>query len=85
VRRRSIVREPLFEDSLAALIRDPESADDYTAAAEDLLSREPESGRPFQGGVWMLPMSPIRGKTVYLYYTFDDETVTFIAIAAFDA
>ena len=84
MRRRSIVREPLFDDSLAALIRDAETADEYTAAAEDVLSREPESGRPFQDGLWMLPMSPIGGKTVYLYYSFDDETVLLIAIAAFD-
>ena len=82
--RRSIVREPLFEDSLAALIRDEEAADEYTAAAEDFLAREPDSGLPIESGAWMLLMSPIRGKTVYLYYTFDDETVTFIALAAYD-
>lgn len=82
--RRSIVREPLFEDSLTALIRDAQRADNYTAAAEDVLSEDPESGAPFQNGMWMMLMSPIGGKTVYLYYTFDEETVTFIAIAAFD-
>lgn len=84
MRRRSIIRDPLFDDSLAALIRDAETADEYTAAAEDLLSREPEIGKPFRDGLWLLPMSPIRGKTVYLYYTFDADAVIFIAIAAFD-
>ena len=84
MRRRSIVREELFEDSLAALIGDAEEADEFTAAAEDLLSREPEIGTPSESGVWTLPMAPIGESAVYLYYTFDEDTVLFLAIAAFD-
>lgn len=82
--RRSIVREGLFEDSLAALIGDAEQADEFVAGAEDLLSREPESGSPLAGGVWALPMAPLKDAAVYLYYSFDECTVLFIAIACFD-
>ena len=84
MQRLSIVREELFEDSLATLIRDAETADEFTAAAEDLLSREPKIGTPLPGGVWTLPMAPIGGKAVYLFYTFDESAVLFLAIAAFD-
>ena len=82
--RREIVREPIFEDSLALLIRDEERADEYTAAAEDLLSRAPEMGMPGEDEVWTLPTSPVGGKAVYLFYTFDAEAVFFIAIIALD-
>jgi hypothetical protein len=86
VPRRSIVRDGLFEDSLEMLFRrDAEAADEYTAAAEDLLSREPQSGTKVEDGVWILPMAPIGKKHVYLYYTFDEMTVLFLAIVAFDS
>jgi hypothetical protein len=85
VPRRCIVRDPLFEDSLAALFHDDtEEGDAYTAAAEDLLSHDPEIGEPTENGVWALPMAPIRGRIVYLFYTFDEIAVLFIALAAFD-
>ena len=38
--RRSIVREHLFEDSLATLFPLTEEADEFVAAAEDVLSED---------------------------------------------
>ena len=81
--RRSIVREHLFEDSLATLFPLIEEADEFVAAAEDVLSEDPELGRPLRDGVWMLPMNAVRGADVWLYYAFDEETVTFLAIAKY--
>lgn len=52
---RLIIREDAFEDELRLLIGDAEQADEYTAAAEDLLSREPEMETPTGGAVWVLP------------------------------
>ena len=53
-------------------------------AAEDLLSREPQSGEPGLRGMWVLPMALIGNRAVWLFYTFDEETVTFVAILPFD-
>ena len=80
--RRSIIREHLFEDSLAALNPDPERADAYVGAAEFVLSADPLLGTLLRNDVWMLPMSPVRDCEVWLYYSFDEESVHFLAIAA---
>lgn len=83
--RLEIIHEHEFEGQLTALIPNVEQADEFTAAAEDLLSRQPRSGliASRDGAVWGLPMSPVRGRQVTLYYTFDDRTVTLLSIVAF--
>ncbi len=80
---RSVVREHHFEKDLAALIGDLETADDFVAGAEWLLAQNPEIGFPIAEGssVWFLPMAPIEGVQVALYYTFDDSTVWLISLA----
>ena len=82
---RSIVREHLFEEGLAKLIPDAEEADEFVMAAEYVLARGPGAGMPVSatGTVWRLPMMPMRGEQISLYYTFDSETVKFLAIGAF--
>ena len=84
--RLEIIREHEFEEQLAALIADAEGADEFTAAAEDLLSREPRSGRLASAkyGIWALPMFPVDERQVTLYYTFDEQTLTLLSIVAFD-
>lgn len=79
---RNVVREHLFEDSLAALIPDAIAADDFVAASEWLLARDPEIGVAVRGGspVWALPLPPINGQQVALYYTFDETTVNLLAV-----
>ena len=77
---RSIIREDAFEDELRLLIGDAEQADEYTAAAEDLLSREPEMGTPMGGAVWVLPMQPVENEAIWLLYTFDESTVIFLGL-----
>lgn len=79
---RSVIREEAFEDELHVLIRDAETADEYTAAAETLLACDPTAGMPVPGAaeVWALPMSPVGGKTVWLLYSFDAETVLFLGL-----
>ena len=83
-KRRSVVHEPEFIDDLSRLIFDDESSLDYIAAAEDLLSREPESGVcvDAEGLVWFLDLPPIRGRQVGLWYTFDGNTVIFLNVLA---
>lgn len=84
--RLEIVHEHEFEEQLAALIPDAEQADEFIAAADDLLSREPLSGDLASPalGIWGLPMFPIRGRQVTLYYTFDERAVTLLSIVPFD-
>ncbi len=78
---RTVIREPDFEEELATLIPDVEEADDFVQAAELILARDPEVGTNAQGtDVWLLPMAPVGGTEVYLYYTFDAEAVYLIAI-----
>ena len=80
---RSVVREHHFEKDLAALIGDLEAADDFVAGAEWLLAQNPEIGFPIaeDSAVWLLPMAPIEGAQVALYYAFDDSTVWLISLA----
>lgn len=61
-----------------------EEADDYTLAAEELLSRDPQMGARGSGDVWALAMAPLKNRTVYLFYTFDAREVLFLGIAAMD-
>ena len=84
--RREVSREHEFEEQLAALIPDAEGADEFTAGAEDLLARKPESGLPASrdGSIWQLPMCPVRGRRVSLFYSFDKSAVVLLAILAFD-
>jgi hypothetical protein len=81
---RKIVREHLFEESLAALIADPVAADDYLAAAEWVLAFDPSIGFQVKEGssVWLLPMQPLRDREMSLYYTFDSSTVRLLSIQA---
>ena len=84
--RREIIHEHEFEEQLERLLVNMEEADEFMASAEDLLSYEPTAGRlaSEEFGLWSLAMFPIRGKTVTLYYSFDERTVTLVSIIAFD-
>jgi hypothetical protein len=79
---REIVREHEFEEQLERLLVDMEEADDFTMGAEFVLAHDPLSGTPVNSdaSIWMLPMCPVSGRQVSLYYTFDERTVTFLAI-----
>ncbi len=81
---RKIVREHLFEESLAALFADPIAADEYIASAEWVLAQDPLIGFPAQKGssVWLLPMQPLEDRQVTLYYTFDSSTIRLLSIQA---
>ncbi len=83
---RSIIREHEFDEQLRALLVNMEEADDFTLGAELLLSCYPESGTPAaaDGSVWYLPMAPVLGQRVSLFYSFDEHTVSFLAILPFD-
>ena len=75
-----VIRERSFERQLRVLIQDAREADDFVEGAEFLLARDPEIGVPLGEGIWFLPMAPIGKAQPALYYTFDDSTVTFLAI-----
>jgi len=81
---RKVVREHLFEESLAALLADPIAADAYIAAAEWVLAYDPSIGFPVKEGstVWLLPMQPIQNQQISLYYAFDPSTVRLLLIQA---
>lgn len=79
---RQVIRERSFERELRALIRDAREADDFVEAAEFILARDPEIGSPLGRGIWFLPMAPIGKAQPALYYTFDDSTVTLLAIVS---
>ncbi len=55
-------------------------------AAESILAEEPEAGLPVSrdGLTWYLPMQPVGGRRVSLFYAFDDEAVVFLFIVAYD-
>ena len=79
---RQVIRERSFERELRALIQDAREADDFVEGAEYVLARDPQIGSPLGEGIWFLPMAPIGKAQPALYYTFDDSTVTLLAIAS---
>ena len=79
---RQVIRQRSFERQLRELIEDAREADDFVEGAEFVLARDPEAGSPLDDEIWFLPMAPIRGAQVALYYTFDDSTVRLLAIAS---
>lgn len=85
--RRSIEKEREFEEQLIALLVNDEHADDYVAAAEDVLSRDPKIGAVAAVGppqIWMLALPPIRGRAAALFYTFTEDVVILLWIVAYD-
>lgn len=88
--RRGIIHEHEFEEQLGRLIPNAEEADEFIAGAQTLLAGDPESGvlcepgEPEEGSTWYLTMSPVRNRRVSLFYTFDEKSVVFQAILAFD-
>jgi hypothetical protein len=80
---RRVIREHRFERELRALIGDVISADQFVEGAEWLLVRNPHIGSQIEpnSSVWFLPMAPIEGAQVSLYYAFDDSTVWLLSIA----
>ena len=78
---RQIIRERSFERELRFLIQDAREADEFVEGAEFVLARDPEAGSPLGEGIWFLPMAPTGKVQPTLYYTFDDSTVTLLAIA----
>jgi hypothetical protein len=84
--RRGIIREHEFEDQLYRLIPNFEEADEFVNGAEYTLAMNPECGMPAtkDGSVWYLPMCPVRGRRVSLFYDFDGQTVNFLAILPYD-
>jgi hypothetical protein len=79
-RRRSVVHEHAFEHALRALIEDAWGADEFIEAAQFTLAADPLIGVEVMRGVWVLPMAPIEGREIALYYTFDEQTVWFLSI-----
>jgi hypothetical protein len=78
---REIVKNPLFEQDLSKLEFDAVRADEFTEGAEFVLSRNAEYGTRIARDVWFLPMwRPGEGRSVNLYYTFDQDHVYFLAL-----
>lgn len=80
---REVVREPRFERELRHLIREAIPADEFVEAAEYLLARDPLIGSLVaeDASVYFLPMAPVEGRQISLYYTFDELTVWLLSIA----
>ena len=81
---RSIIHEREFERELRALIADAERADMFIEGAEYVLARDPYAGLQTVPGspLWAMPMAPIGGRQVTLFYMFDDSNVWLLAIHA---
>jgi hypothetical protein len=79
-----LVHEHLFDDALFKLFRDAELGDEFLESAQS-LGYEPELGAKVNDAVWKIPLDPIDGARVWLFYTFDEENVYLLYIARFDA
>ncbi|MGB8341808.1 MAG: hypothetical protein WCE51_09460 [Chthoniobacterales bacterium] len=73
---RQVIRELRFERELSSLIHDAIPAHQFVEAAEYLLARDPLVETPTDDMlVWAMPMAPIGGEQVVLYYAFDNSMV----------
>lgn len=85
---RSVIRNAEFDEQLAGLIPWEPWADEYLAAAEDLLARLPSSGifiaRESGADIWKLPLQPIKDRAVELYYSFDQRVVVLLWIVSYE-
>jgi hypothetical protein len=78
---RQVVRNPRFEQDLSQLGFDAVRADEFTEGAEWFLSRDPRRGTRITKDVWFLPMwRPGEPKSVALYYTYNEDSVFFLAL-----
>ena len=77
-----IVREEAFEEELLFLIHDAREADEFVEGAEFILARDPLAGDCIGGEplLFVMPMAPVRGQQVSLFYTFNKLTVFFVSI-----
>jgi hypothetical protein len=71
----------VLKTSLRGLIAEAIAADQFVEAAEFLIARDPLIGsQTEEPRVWAMPMAPVEGAQVVLYYTFDESTVWFLSI-----
>jgi hypothetical protein len=79
---RQVIREVRFERELRALINEAIEADRFVEAAEFLIARDPLVGSCIDrdSGVYFIPMAPVAGHQVSLYYNFDESTVWLLSI-----
>lgn len=79
---RQVIREHRFERELRVLIYEAIPADRFVEAAEFLLARDPLIGSPIDEHrpVYFLPMAPVEGQQVSLYYIFNESTVWLLSI-----
>jgi hypothetical protein len=78
---RQVVREHRFERDLRELINEAIPADQFVEAAEFLIARDPLIGSQTEDPlVWAMPMAPVEGAQVVLYYAFDETTVWLLSI-----
>jgi len=84
--RLQVIHAIEFDEQLYRLIPDPELADEFIEAAKYVLAMNPESGMAVSpvGKTWYLPMAPVDGRRVSLFYTFDEEAVFLLAVLAHD-
>jgi hypothetical protein len=81
-----VIREEAFEQELEFLLPDAREADEFVEGAEFMLARDPRAGDLAANSgagdleIWLMPMAPIRGQQVSIYYSFDDENVYFLSI-----
>lgn len=80
---RNVIREHHFERDLRALWDDPMQADEFVAAAEWVLAEDPHVGLPVRPGsdIWGLPVAPVSGMDLAIFYAFDNSTVWLIALS----
>jgi hypothetical protein len=79
---RTIIEEHRFSIELREIIRHSRRADEFIDGARWTLCRNPEAGKRIgTSKVWFLAMEEIPGiLPVVLYYTFDDNFVSFLSI-----
>ena len=82
---REVVPTEAFQDEIHVLIPDARVADEYLFGVVTVLSNNPEIGMPIHKGsiVWAIPMAPIKGEQVVIYYEFDATTVFLLSIRPF--
>ena len=78
---RVVIRDPEFEAELMLLGPGARWADEFLAAVEWLLARDPEVGFSYGNEIWSLDTAEFTlAEPLTVFYTFDEATVTLMAI-----
>ncbi len=79
---RTVIESKQFRKELRRIDSNPVTADELIEGAKWVFARDPYRGVQLapRSKVWFLALNPPGGRSIGLYYAFDDDPVHFLSI-----